>query len=609
MTPEAVRGRASLLPLALTHETVASGHWLLHMRTLAGLGVIAATAFAGGVLSVGLPSGWLYLTGATILLYNAALWLWLARQHGVDGRARYRLATHLQIGLDWVAMAVLIVLTGGVESPIIFFFAFHIVIVSLLFARSVAAVYTAAAIALVVALVALEARGVLPHHHLHGYLPGEASGSPAFVVGVLGVFTLVSVATFYLTSSIATQIRRREDQLATLYEGAQAITSTLDLDEVLSRLVEATVAAMGVQGASIGLVDATGTRIEPAASFGLSEGYINKGPLLLDGNFVQTEVLSSGAPTIIQTDEDRSRLQYPAAVEAEGVRSILYVRLPGKTRPLGLMRAYSSRPEAFGPDDVSFLTAIAAQGAAAIENALTYQTLRQLDAEKSKFVRMVTHELRSPVNGAQSLLSLILDGYAGELEPRQHEIMVKLRRRLQTLQSLINDLLDLAAGRSALVVSELRPLQLHEAIRRVIAEVEPHAIEKRQTLALQAPEEATSLLVAATPEGLERIFVNLVGNAVKYTPEGGAVVVTLHVDDGQVAVEVADTGIGVPVKFLPRLFTEFFRAPNAKAFESGTGLGLVIVRELVEKLGGRIAVESQEGQGSTFTVRLPLVTP
>jgi signal transduction histidine kinase len=112
--------------------------------------------------------------------------------------------------------------------------------------------------------------------------------------------------------------------------------------------------------------------------------------------------------------------------------------------------------------------------------------------------------------------------------------------------------------------------------------------------------------VSATHEGLDRIFVNLVGNAVKYTPEDGTVTVTVREQELQVAVEVRDTGIGIPTESLPKLFSEFYRAPNAKAFETGTGLGLVIVKELVESFNGRISVESEEGKGTAFTVHLPL---
>jgi two-component system phosphate regulon sensor histidine kinase PhoR len=271
-----------------------------------------------------------------------------------------------------------------------------------------------------------------------------------------------------------------------------------------------------------------------------------------------------------------------------------------------VVRAYSHRPNRFAEDDARFLSAMAAQGAIAIDNAMAYQALKKLDLDKSQFVRAVTHELRSPVTGAQSLLRGVIKGYAGEMTDRQRDIMGRLNRRLDKLEALINDLLDLAAGRSDLKVQECKPLPLMETLERVVSHVEMRADEKDQTLLIQRPD--GSPIVSATEEGLDRIFTNLVGNAVKYTLEGGTVSVTVWEQDRQVAVEVKDTGIGIPAGSLPKLFAEFYRAPNAKAFETGTGLGLVIVKELVESFSGRISVESQEGKGTTFTVRLPLAT-
>jgi two-component system phosphate regulon sensor histidine kinase PhoR len=266
---------------------------------------------------------------------------------------------------------------------------------------------------------------------------------------------------------------------------------------------------------------------------------------------------------------------------------------------------HSRQANRFNADDARFLSAIGAQGAVAIENALAYQALKKLDVDKSQFVRSVTHELRSPVTGAQSLLRGVLKGYAGNLNDRQREIMGRLNRRLDKLEALINDLLDLAAGRSDLQVEECRPLSLMGNLDRVMTVVEPQAREKDQKLIYERPE--SSPVVMATEEGLDRILVNLVGNAVKYTPEGGTVTVSVQEHDRQVGITIKDTGIGIPADSLPRLFQEFYRAPNAKAFETGTGLGLVIVKELVESFNGRISVESQEGKGTTFTVHLPVV--
>jgi len=501
-------------------------------------------------------------------------------------------------------MTGLIHFSGGIESPIIFFFTFHIIIASLIFGQRTAFVYAGTALLLVAATIGFEYLGWLPHIHVLGFLEGDSYKTIPFVLGVFGTFATTSVVTVYLTSSIVERLRRREDQLSTLYLGAQTVNSTLDLDAVLERLVEATAKAMGVSAASIGMLDSTGTRVEVAAAYGLSEAYLHKGPILLANNPVHAEVMGTGKPAIIQGEADRTRLQYPDAMDTEKINSILYVRLRARNRTLGVMRVYSRRHYRFSEDDARFLTAIAAQGAVAIENAMAYQTLKKLDIDKSQFVRAVTHELRSPVTGAQSLLRGVIKGYAGDLTDRQRDIMGRLNRRLDKLEALINDLLDLAAGRSDLKVEDSKPLPLMETLENVVAYVEPQVKEKEQTLIFDKP--VCDPIVSATEEGLDRIFVNLVGNAVKYTPERGTVTVAVQENEHQVTVKVTDTGIGIPADALPNLFQEFYRAPNAKAFETGTGLGLVIVKELVQSFSGRISVESEEGKGTTFTVHLPL---
>lgn len=599
-------GSTLSLPLARTEEVIASARWLLVMRWIAGIGVLVVTWFACSVLRLGVSSAPLYATGLVILLYNGVLWAALGRLRKEPGRpgAAYHTMAHLQVGLDWLAMTALIHFSGGAESPLIFFFIFHMIIASLVFSRRTAGIYALLALFLVGGTVALEVAGWLPHVHVEGFLPADSYHNQAFLIGVLGTFASTSLVTVYLTSSIAKRLRRREDQLGTLYLGAQTVNSTLDLPEVLDRLVRATAEAMNVPAVSIGLLDNTGTRVEVAAAFGLSDAYLHKGPILLEENPVHSQVLSTGRPAIVQGEADRARLQYPDAMDAENIRSILYVRLSARQRVLGVVRVYSQEPNHFVEDDARFLSAIAAQGATAIENAMAYQALKKLDLDKSQFVRAVTHELRSPVTGAQSLLRGVIKGYAGELQERQRDIMKRLNRRLNRLEALINDLLDLAAGRSDLKVEEMKPVPLMETLERVAAKLEAQAKEKEQTLLLEYPSGDPVVLV--TEEGLERVFVNLVGNAVKYTPEKGTVTVSVHKSDLQVVVAVADTGIGIPAESLPKLFAEFYRAPNAKAFETGTGLGLVIVKELIDSFGGRISVDSKEGKGTTFSVYLPL---
>ena len=408
--------------------------------------------------------------------------------------------------------------------------------------------------------------------------------------------------------SVFFRAERAYGRLQTLYEGAQTVNSTLDLHQVLDRLVRGTAEAMGVRACSIRLLDETGTRLHVDAVYGLSQVYVQKGDLILERNPLAREVLA-GKTIIIGDVSQDARLQYPAEAEAEGIRSILTARLHGKSAPLGLIRAYSAEPNHFTEDDATFLTAIANQGSLAIENAMAYQTLGQLDEMKSKFVLTITHELRSPVGVVRSLLRTITGGYAGALTSEQADIIARALRRADYLQTLIDDLLDLASGKSELSPSAERgQVQLAEAVERVVKRFEVPAQEKQVKLTWLCSSDDQPIKVWVVTEDVDRILNNLVSNAIKYTPSGGSVTVTLRRAGGYAHLKVVDTGIGIPEDSLPRLFEEFYRAPNAKAqVKDGTGLGLAITKSLVTRYGGRVGVESKVGEGTTFAVILPVI--
>jgi signal transduction histidine kinase len=226
---------------------------------------------------------------------------------------------------------------------------------------------------------------------------------------------------------------------------------------------------------------------------------------------------------------------------------------------------------------------------------------------------MVTHELRSPVSGAQSLVRTLLHSRGAELNPQQRDIVTRIEARLDLLMALIDDLLALAASKTVGQEEQLEGILLQPVLEQVIGRLTPEAEAKQIRLNLDAP--VRVLAVHATEEGLARVFINLIGNAIKYTPTGGRVDVTVVERLGTAGVSVADTGIGIPRADLPHLWEEFFRAGNAKRSGiKGTGLGLSIVKQLVDHFGGLIEVHSVEGEGTTFNVtlpldRLPLVNP
>jgi signal transduction histidine kinase len=215
---------------------------------------------------------------------------------------------------------------------------------------------------------------------------------------------------------------------------------------------------------------------------------------------------------------------------------------------------------------------------------------------------MTTHELRSPVRVTESLLRTLAGGYVGTLAPDQSEVVARAQRRLAALRALIDDLLDLAAGKADMVSVQRKVLDLRPVVTEVTERFQAVVREKRIGLVVESPGEEVA--VWCDPADAERLVVNLVSNAVKYTKQG-QVTVRLTREGQRVRFDVADTGIGIPQDALPHLFQEFYRAGNAKAVEeSGTGLGLSIVKLLVERYGGQVAVTSREGQGTTFSVEL-----
>jgi signal transduction histidine kinase len=441
-----------------------------------------------------------------------------------------------------------------------------------------------------------------------------------YVLAVLAFFTSTALISAYLAASIQKRLRQREEEvillsedlrratvrLQTLNDGARAINSTLDLPQVLNRLVRSCAEALGVRACSIRLLDKSGRRLVPVAAFGLSQTYLDKGPVDAETNPLAREVLS-GKIVNIPEAEGSAWLQYPQEARQEGIRSILSAPLLGKNGPLGILRAYAVEPARFRPEDENFLAAIAAQGSIAIENALAYQAMEALDAAKSQFVRIITHELRSPVSVIRSLLNTLTGGFVGETSPEQMDILNRANRRVDFLQKLIDDLLDLAAGKTEVKPNEaFEPLSLPEAIQRVVRRFEVPAREKNLSLEWQDETGGGPACILATPEGIDRLFNNLISNAIKYTPAGGGVMVKASPLNGDLQVVVADTGIGIPEEAMEHLFEEFYRAPNAKSVErEGTGLGLTIVKDLVNRFHGRLGVRSKLGEGACFTISFP----
>jgi signal transduction histidine kinase len=230
-----------------------------------------------------------------------------------------------------------------------------------------------------------------------------------------------------------------------------------------------------------------------------------------------------------------------------------------------------------------------------------YDNLHALELVKSTFMRKTSHELRAPVGALQSLLKAAMH----QMPPGEkgRDLVARAVHRTENMLDLIDDLLRYSRLRTAAIEQRFEPVELAEIVRGAADLFRPHAEEKGLALEVRAE----SAIVSGARDGLGDLVDNLVSNAIRYTGTGGAVTVSVGTVAGQARIEVADTGIGIPPEELPHIYEEFFRGQEAKkAVAHGTGLGMAIVKRVVEMHLGKIEVESRPGKGTRFAVVFPV---
>jgi signal transduction histidine kinase len=241
------------------------------------------------------------------------------------------------------------------------------------------------------------------------------------------------------------------------------------------------------------------------------------------------------------------------------------------------------------------------------ELAAANAELRRLDELKSAFVSVAAHELRTPLAPIRGYVEVLLDEDVGRLNDDQREYLETVERSTRRLLTLTSNLLDVTRIETGRVELVLQPTDLSALVKAVAVEYGRQLEGRAQQFTLLIPSDLPPALCDEARAA--QIIGNLLSNASKYTPQGGQIVVTVRPaeEDGFIKVSVADTGVGIPVEDQPKLFTRFFRAQSAVLTRaSGAGLGLYIVRSLIELHGGRIWFESELGKGSTFYVTFPI---
>ena len=231
--------------------------------------------------------------------------------------------------------------------------------------------------------------------------------------------------------------------------------------------------------------------------------------------------------------------------------------------------------------------------------------LKEINKIKSQFVSMVAHELRAPMAAIKGWLEVVLSGEAGSDEEQNKKWLQRAMDRSDSLLELVNDLLVINRMETDKLTRKMEPVKINDVIVKIVDFLKPDAEKHKVSIQIQLPDEFPS--VQADVRDMEKLFTNLISNAIKYNRENGSVVIDGEIDGGFIRYRIKDTGIGISSEHLPKVFDDFYRADDERTKKiSGTGLGLTIAKKIVNSHFGRIEVESEPEKGSLFSVLLPL---
>jgi signal transduction histidine kinase len=398
-------------------------------------------------------------------------------------------------------------------------------------------------------------------------------------------------------------LEQKVASLMCILEVTRSLNQTLNLEMQLKMIQDVATQLTETAAASIFLRDnktdelfflsATGE-----AADGEKGERLRRIPVPVDGS-IAGWVVRTGEPAVVNDARRDERHYERTDDETQFVtRSILAVPLIRREKIIGALEVLNKVDEkAFSQDDLDLLTTLAAQAAVAIENARLF--------EQSDLVSEVVHELRTPMTSIIGYSRLLnMPGIADETRVQFAET---IHREATRLGKMVNDFLDWARLEAGRVRFAEGPVDVGHLVDETARLIEPQAQERGIVVAKEIPPEP--LIVTGDEARLKQVFLNLASNGIKYNCDQGRLDFVVRRTSDQALIAVRDTGAGIPEESVDKLFQRFYRVPGTENVVRGTGLGLNITKSLVEAHGGKIDVESTVGEGTTFTVSLPLAEP
>lgn len=394
---------------------------------------------------------------------------------------------------------------------------------------------------------------------------------------------------------------RRVQELSLFQRIDQQLNKSLNLDRVLSLALDWAVAYTGAQSGSIGLMELDKETREPVLNL-----LIHKG----EHELTARRIASASHPILVQVLSEGQSIFTRGVTSAQAIDGTpaevqLVVPIMREGNIMGLITLEGNHPSAIDNDDIAFVERLADRAAVALENSRLYEQIQAANEAKSEFISLVTHELRLPMTTIKGYTDLMFSGMTGTLNEQQMQFMEIIRRNLDRMNRLVTDLADINRIESGRMKYENKDFLLQDLVEDIAESLHKTIASRQQTLKIDVTPDLPP--VHGDPARISQILSNLLSNAYKYTQDKGEIQLSVRKNRDFIQVIVSDNGLGISAEDQAKLFTQFFRSEAREVrAQHGWGLGLFIVKKLIEAQGGEIVFESQLGKGSRFAFTVPM---
>jgi signal transduction histidine kinase len=569
---------------------------------------------------------------AAFLQYNGE-WLWegIGSRIGWDKKRCNVALLWYSSYVDLAAVVGLIHFTGTVESPFLFMLTIPLFFVCNTFTWKVTAAYFVSASLIALGVIGyLEMQGTLPHYSVYSTSPGVFM-NPHYLAGSLLVIGAFVSLVIYLSnafqdrmSTSLERMRRKRDEsetrvneLARLYDISTGINAAISLETLLKIVAKEATLLLERPWASI-ILFTQKQEVTHSVFVGVNQNRELKFDKRMRRGGLSEWIWTHNTPIVVEDTTRDKRANCSEFLGHFDIRSIAGFPLTSGKQVMGIVFTGDFAARAMSDQHMRLMTTLCQQLSVAIEKSRLYDSLerkireleRQLDTLektnilKSDFVSHVSHELRTPLTSIKAYVEALVDNSDDPRFIQRKEFLDIVSKETNRLIRIVNDVLDVSKIEFGQRPITRTPVDLSAVMAEVLDMLSPSLRERSVRIEADVPSDLPR--IEGDPDLIKQVFINLISNAIKYSPRGTTVTVAAREEAVNIVMSVADQGVGIPKDEIGSVFDKYFRARSQKESKmEGLGLGLAIVKNIVEQHGGVVRVESHEGKGSTFYFTLP----